>query len=210
MFLETPRFPGCVSFGFTSEPIYLVSVIERASGVETRNRSWSRPLHRYTATLGPRVEADVQEALEFYHAVGGRAYGFRFKDAVDYLSCRIGEVPTMLDQPLYLVAGYSPVSYQLVKEYTVGARTQQREIYKPVQGTILIADNGVLKTENTHYTVDYTTGLVELNFTPAGALTWGGEFDVPVRFDSEFPVEVQNVRIQSASFVLRELRLSNL
>jgi len=207
MFLETPRFPQCPSFGFVSEPMYVVSVVERASGVELRNRSWSRPLYRYTATVGPRVEGDVQDALEFYHAVGGRAYGFRFKDPVDYMSCRVGQAPTALDQPLYAVSGSSPEAYQLVKEYRYGALTQQREVYKPVQGSLLIADAGVTKIESVDYTVDYATGLVQLLFTPSGALTWGGEFDVPVRFDSEFPVEVLNARIQSASFSLRELRL---
>lgn len=207
MFLESPRFPGCPSFGFVSEPMYLVSVIERVSGLENRNRIWSRPLYRYVATLGPRVEADVQEALEFYHAVGGRAYGFRFKDPVDYLSCRVGEVPTATDQPLGDVAGGSPAAHRLVKEYSFGSLTQSREIYKPVSGTIMIADNGTQKTEGADYTIDYTTGEVTLLFSPAGTLTWGGEFDVPVRFDSEFPIEVQNMRIQSASFTLKELRI---
>jgi hypothetical protein len=47
-------------------------------------------------------------------------------------------------------------------------------------------------------------------YAPAGALTWGGQFDVPVRFDSEFPVEILNLRIQSATFTLRELQLANL
>ncbi len=206
MFLETPRFPACLSFGFTSTPMYSVAIIERASGVETRNRNWSRPLSTYTATVGPRSEDDVQEALEFYHAVGGRAYGFRFKDAADFLSCRVGETPTMLDQPLELAPGLSPDEYQLPKEYTAGSLTQVREIYKPVEGTILIADAGVLKTETTHYVIDYTTGLVSFLYSPAGALTWGGEFDVPVRFDSDFPVELTNLRIQSTQFTLKELR----
>jgi uncharacterized protein (TIGR02217 family) len=206
-FLESPRFPACVSFGFTSEPMYAVSVVERTSGIETRNRIWSRPLYRYTATLGPRVEAEVQEALEFYHAVGGRAYGFRFKDAADYLSCRVGETPSETDCPLVIDSSESPEVWQMVKTYTAGALTQQREIYKPVSGTIKIADNGTLKTETTHYVVDYATGIVTFNYTPSATVTWGGEFDVPVRFDSEFPVEIQNQRIQSASFALKELRL---
>jgi len=209
MFLESPRFPGCPSFGFVAEPMYSVTVIERASGIETRNRNWSRPLTRYTATVGPRVQAEIQEALEFYHAVGGRAYGFRFRDPVDYLSCRVGETPSALDQPMILDATQSPDAYQLCKDYVAGSNSQRREIYKPVQGTILVADNGTQKTETTHYTVDYTTGLVVLNFTPSGTLTWGGEFDVPVRFDSEFPVEVANLRIQSAQFTLRELRVAS-
>lgn len=206
MFLETPRFPSCPSFGFVSEPMYAVSIVERAGGAETRNRSWSRPLHRYTATVGPRVEAEIAQALEFFHAVGGRAYGFRFKDPVDYLSCHVGTTPTAADQPLLLRTDVSPDAYQLVKRYTAGILVQEREIYKPVVDTLLIADNGTPLVENTDYTVDYTTGLVSMLITPTGPLTWGGEFDVPVRFDSEFPVEVLNLRIQSASFTLRELR----
>lgn len=209
MFVESPRFPGCPSFGFVSEPVYAVSVIQRASGIESRVRTWARPLARYSVTVGPRAEAEVQEVLEFYHAVGGRAYGFRFKDASDYLSCRVGQTVTSTDQPILLDTGISPDGYQLVKEYTVGAQTQQREIYKPVEGTIIVADNGALKTETTDYSIDYSTGLVTLNFSPVGPLTWGGEFDVPVRFDSEFPVEILNSRIQSATFSLKELRLNN-
>jgi len=209
MFLESPRFPGCPSFGFTTEPMYSVTIIERSSGIESRNRNWSRPLSRFTATVGPRVQAEIQEVLEFYHAVGGRAYGFRFKDAADYLSCRVGETPTAVDQSLVLDATQSPDAYQLTKSYVAGSNTQLREIFKPVQGTILIADGGTTKVENTHYTIDYATGLVTFLYTPSGTLTWGGEFDVPVRFDSELPVEIANYRIQSVQFTLRELRMSN-
>jgi uncharacterized protein (TIGR02217 family) len=189
--------------------MYAVAITERSSGVERRNRSWSRPLHRYTATVGPRVEAEVQEALEFYHAVGGRAYGFRFKDSVDYKSCRVSGTPTAVDQPLEVLAD-SPEYYQMVKRYTAGTLSQSREIYKPVQGTILVADAGVAKVEGVDYTVNYARGTVDLLYAPAGALTWGGQFDVPVRFDSEFPVEILNLRIQSATFTLRELQLANL
>jgi uncharacterized protein (TIGR02217 family) len=206
MFLETPRFPSCPSFGFTSEPMYAVAIIERASGIETRNRTWSRPLNRYPAvTVGPRVEADVQEALEYYHAVGGKAYGFRFKDYADYKSCRVNETATAIDQPIYIDPLTS--AYVLVKEYTAGILIQQREIYKPVQGTIMISDSTALKTEGTDYTIDYPSGVITFLYTPVGVLRWGGEFDVPVRFDSEFPVELINLRIQSASFTLKELRL---
>lgn len=209
-FLETPAFPACPSFGFIAEPMYSVTVIERASGIERRNRNWTYPLHRYTASVGPRGEEEVAEILEFWHAVGGRAIGFRFRDGVDYQSCRINETPADDDQPLLLVAGSSPPEYQLVKRYTAGARDQDRPILKPLAGTILIADGGVPKAETTDYTIDYTTGRVSLLFTPAGTLTWGGEFDVPVRFDSEFPVEIFDKRIQSVSFVLRELRAAEL
>jgi uncharacterized protein (TIGR02217 family) len=205
-FLETPRFPGCPSFGITSEPLYAVSIVERASGGEKRNRDWDRVRHRYTLTVGPRMEAEISELLEFWHAVGGPAYGFRFQDPVDYKSCRIEETPAATDQPLPELVGGSPSEYQLTKRYTFGANTQDREIYKPVSGSVLIADNGTLKTETTHYVIDYTNGTVAINFTPAGTLTWGGEFDVPVRFEQGFPVEIVQRQIQSVSFTLIELR----
>lgn len=212
MFLETPRFPSCPSFGFVSEPIYVVSVIERSSGIESRNRTWSRPLHRYTATVGPKIGPDVYEVLRFYHAVGGRAYGFRFKDYVDFKSCAADDTVSATDQPILIDTTDSPDSYILVKEYTFGALTQQREIRKPVQGTIIVAEDGSPLTEGADYTIDYSTGVVTLGTSPSGTLTWGGEFDVPVRFDSEFPVEIvsRNAQhyINSAQFLLKELRLA--
>ena len=62
----------------------------------------------------------------------------------------------------------------------------------PSSGTIVLSGGG---------TVDYTTGLV----TGGAGGTWGGEFDVPVRFDSGFPVEISNQRIESVTFALQEL-----
>jgi uncharacterized protein (TIGR02217 family) len=212
-FLETPRFPACPKYGVTSEPDYSVTVISRAGGHERRNRNWSRPLTRVTITVGPgpRADDEIQELLEFWHAVGGMAIGFRYKDEADYKSCRVSGTVSKDDQPLVLIAG-SPQTYQMVKRYTAGAQTQDREIYKPVSGTILIAVNGVQKTENTDYTIDYTTGVVEFLTPLPGSpvtpdLTWGGEFDIPVRFDSTFPVEQVSFEIQAASFTLQELRV---
>lgn len=205
-FLESPRFPACPSFGATSTPMYSVTITERAGGKEKRNRNWARPRYRYDVTVGPRAELEIQELLEFYHAVGGTECGFRFQDLADYQSCYVGATPAATDQPIISTGG-SPNDYQLVKDYTAGARTQRREIYKPVAGTILLADAGVSKAETTDWVMDYTTGIVRLNFTPVGALTWGGQFDVPVRFDSELPVEVTTFRAESASFALKEIPL---
>lgn len=211
-FLETPDFPACPKYGVVSEPEYSVTVVRTASGQERRNRNWSRPLTRVTITVGPgpRADDEVQELLEFYHAVGGSAVGFRYRDVADYKSCRASDTPARTDQPLVLVNA-SPTYYQLTKRYTFGAQTQDREITKPVSGSILIAVNGVLKTENTDYTIDYTTGRVSfitpIASSPIPVFTWGGEFDIPVRFDSAFPVEQVSHQIESASFVLQEIRV---
>lgn len=204
-FLETPRFPACPSFGYTSTPDYSVTISEAVSGKEWRNRNWARPRFSFDCTIGPRAEDDIQELTEFWHALGGPEVGFRFQDLTDYKSCFVGDEPTSTDQLLEIIVD-SPSGYQLSKAYTAGARTQLRPIYKPVQGTILLADNGVAKTEGAQWQLDYATGIVTLSFSPVGPLTWGGEFDVPVRFDSRFPVEIQNKKIHSVAFALKELR----
>lgn len=198
-FIESPRFPYCPSFSYTSEPDYRVVITRRASGVEKRNRGWTRPLVRITATNGPRVEAEIQELLDWWHAAGGMARGFRVKDYTDYKSCHVHLEPLSTDAPL--VATSTPNVYQLVKRYQVGIDEdgnpvyQDRPIYKPVEDTVILSGTGV---------VDYQTGLV----SASSGGTWGGEFDTPCRFDSTFPIEVANQRIQSVQFALQELRMS--
>jgi uncharacterized protein (TIGR02217 family) len=198
-FIESPRFPACPSFGYTSEPEYRVVITRRSSGVEKRNRAWSRPLIRITATVGPRSELDVQELLTWYHAAGGMARGFRVKDYVDFKSCDVNFEPLVTDQPLLETS--TPGVYQLIKRYQVGIDEngdpvyQDRYIYKPVVDTVILSGGG---------TVDYTTGLV----SGSSGGTAGFEFDTPMRFDSNFPVEIQNQRIQSVTFALQELRIS--
>ena len=197
-FIESPRFPGCAAYGYTSDPEYRVVITRRASGVEKRNRAWGYPLAKITVTVGPRAESEIQEALEFWHAAGGAARGFRFKDDSDYLSCRVGQTPLVTDQPL--VETETPGIYQLTKRYQWGIDengdpvTQDRPIYKPVVGTIVLSGGGA---------VDYTTGLV----TGGAGGTWSGEFDLPVRFEPTFPIEIVNLRIESVSFALQELRM---
>lgn len=203
-FLEDPSFPACPKFGASSEPDYSVTIVPTAGGWEYRNLNSSAPLTRVTLTVGPGRDLDdeVQELLEYWHAVGGQTIGFRYLDRADYKSCRVSNTPAATDQPLVQVSGSV---YQLTKRYQAGSQYRDRSIRKPVESTILIADSGTLKTAGVHYTLDDTTGLVTLLYSPV-ALTWGGEFHIPVRFDSSFPVEQLSYRVQSVSFTLKEFR----
>lgn len=205
-FLEDPPFPACPKFGAASEPDYSVTIVPTAGGWEYRNLNSSAPLTRVTLTVGPGPDLDeeVQELLEFWHALGGPHIGFRYRDRADYKSCRVRGTPAATDQPLVLVSG---ATYQVTKRYTAGAQSRDRKIRKPRASGFLLADGGTVKTAGVDYTLDTTTGLVTLNFSPVGALTWGGEFDIPVRFDSTFPVEQLSYRVQSVSFVLKEFRV---
>ncbi len=204
-FIETPTFPTCPRFGYTSTPNYSVTISTTVSGRERRNRNWARPLLIFNIQVGPKMEEEIEELLDFWHAMGGTECGFRFKDQSDYKSCRKSQSITSIDQGLELIPG-SPGGYQLTKTYRAGTRATPRPILKPVQGTILIADGGVSKSEGSDWVLDYSTGLLTLFFSPAGQITWGGEFDVPVRFDSEFPLEIVTHQIEQVTLQLRELR----
>jgi uncharacterized protein (TIGR02217 family) len=204
-FLESPRFPSCPSLGYTSRPRYENVKIRKASGALDRFRLWDYPLHDFICTVGPRAEGEISRLLEFYHALGGDYSGFRFKDYADFKSCYTDETPGD-DQPLELITGDS---YQMVKEYVAGTRTQSRFIRKPRAETITIYDDGVLVNPS-GYTLDASTGVVTFTSPPSGPVTWGGEFDVPVMFQGELPVEIINYRAQSVTFGLEELRTEGL
>lgn len=204
-FLETPRFPECQRYGYTVRSQWSTTIMQFASGDEDRNRNWERSLRVYNVQMGPKNQDVIEEAYEFHEALAGEECGFRFHDHADYKSCGLSDTPAATDQVMTLIPG-SPGGYQLTKTYRKGARAVARKILKPVAGTILLADNGVLKTENSDWVLDYTTGLLTIFFSPVGQVSWGGEFDVPVRFNGEFPVEVISHQVQQVQFELIELK----
>ena len=115
--------------------------------------------------------------------------------------------------------GTGVTSYQMNKKYTSGANTFSRKISKPVSGTCIIYKNAVAQTLVVgvpgagQVSIDYTTGIVTWGTAPGGgdAITWAGEFDVPVRFDSDWLSATRRggigSRVTLDQIVLKELRL---
>lgn len=209
-FLETPRFPVDISYGSTFSTRRNTSVVSTQSGHEWRNRNWSASRKQYDIGYGTRSQAQAYAVIEFFEAVGGRADAFRFKDWSDYKSLGPDDTPANDDQNFGTGDG-STVAFQLTKTYTKGALSFSRTITKPVSGTILIAVNAVAQTEGggNDYTIDYTTGIVTFNSAPTSghAITWGGEFDVPVRFDQdELTIDIRSLDAASLSIPLVEVR----
>jgi uncharacterized protein (TIGR02217 family) len=206
-----PVFPICPAFGFTSSPDYSVTIVERASGMRSINRNWYYPLHVYSAVpIGERAQDDIHRVLRFWHAIGGRAGRFLFSDYADYKSSvSIDDDPTPLDQPLVEILE-SPGGWRLVKLYEDedSIEQQQRIIAKPVQGTIRVANSVGAEQPESTWSIDYDTGVLTPGVGFAGTpATWGGEFRVPVMFETPPEFTVTNKEIQQTAFALRELRL---
>lgn len=186
-FIESPRFPEDISFGTQGGPGYNTSIVVTSSGFEFANIRWQNARNTYNVAMGVRDQAEVEELIAFFHIAQGKGNPFRFKDWNDYKTSAYNNSPANTDQN-FGTGDDSTVDFQLIKTYDLGgADDNYKDIKKPIDGTVLIAIDGSPQTETTHYTIDYTTGIVTFVAAPAGAeiLTWGGEFDVPVRFDTD-------------------------
>lgn len=164
-FIETPRFPPEVSFGFTGGPGFQTDIVVVNSGAESRNANWSQARRSYDAAYAARLPAAYQPLQAFFHVVSGRAHGFRVKDWTDYQHNDAGGAG--------IFAMLTSTTFQMYKRYTSGSSTHERKIQKPVS-TISV-------TGGTVSSIDYTTGIVTM--TSGTPTAWSGTFDVPCRFD---------------------------
>lgn len=208
--LPVDEFPECPGYGFNAQPQYLVKINPREGGFESVKKRWPRPISFYTAVpVGDRDEETIQNILNFWHCQKGRAKTFRLKDWTDYKSCPVQADETATDQPLVFAGTDDDDNdfYRLQKRYTFGVLTQIRDITQPIGDSLLIAnEDGDLQDPSTYF-VDESSGLLTVTTGFVGTPnSWGGQFMVPVRFDSELDIAVADKRIQSVGFTLKEKR----
>lgn len=202
-------FPITIAYGSSGGPTRKTDVITLDSGYEQRNTSWSASRHTFNVSTGVKSYDDIYEIKAFWEARTGALNGFRFRDFSDYRSLGPSDIVSKLDQTISSTvhpANGSNTVFQLIKTYTDSVGTYIRTINKPVSGTVLIADNGTLKTETTDYTIDYTTGLVTFGTAPTNGhtISAGYQFDVPCRFQAD------SISINLADFVVGNLDPINL
>lgn len=187
MAFHEERFPTGVSFGSSGGPERRTEIVTLASGYEQRNSAWADSRRRYNAGYGIKSLNDIHAVIAFFEARHGRLHGFRWKDFADFRSCPPQTTPTPTDQLIGVGDGRAS-EFFLVKTYHSGAQSYTRKIAKPVLGTVRIAVDGTELADGVGMTVDVTSGRISLAQAPrAGALvTAGFEFDVPVRFDTDF------------------------
>jgi uncharacterized protein (TIGR02217 family) len=171
------RLPEQISFGAEGGPCYSTTVISTASGDEQRIAAWAGAHRRWDISFDDRDPARMDALLAFFVARSGRLRGFRFKDWSDYKATAEA-----------LVDPYPTGStIQLTRTYTDTGDTEVRNITKPVNnGSFVLYKDGTALTVTTDYSIVYTTGIVTLVSCIAAAVyTWSGEFDTPVRFDTD-------------------------
>ena len=186
MFNET-RLLDKVSYGSEFGQEFNTRIVTLRSGVERRNIMWSMPLGRYSVNYQAILPEHHDLVRGAHMASMGSAIPFRLKDWTDFTAD--GEVIGEADGDVQ--------SLQLAKTYNFGSFSLTRPIKKPVTGKVQLFANGTPIAS----TVNYTTGIATFSADDGDEISWSGEFDVPVRFESD-KLDVQPAARVGTSFAL--------
>jgi uncharacterized protein (TIGR02217 family) len=169
------RFPEDISYGSTGGPEFSTDIIMTHNGREQRNINWCQARAKYNIAYGVRSNEQLLELITFFNAKKGKAIEFRFKDWSDFIvsNQEIG------------IGDDKKMTFQLVKTYASGEDKHVRVIKKPVRDKVKIYLNGKKESE---YSVNYATGEITFIKPPTKGviITADFEFDVPVRFDTDY------------------------
>lgn len=193
--VDNVRLPTEVEEGAVGGPRFKVEQQIAMSGRQQRIQHWDQALGEWDISYPLRERADLIEAvLNLFYARGGPELAFRFKDWADFEFADV----------LIGTGDGSTDTFQLFKTYTDTVRTYTYTIYLPVSGTVEIAVNGVTKTETTHYTINYSTGVVTFtggNIPTAGQpIRASGEFDRSVIFADD-QLKISMLMVTSTSSI---------
>lgn len=153
-----------------------------------RNARWAQSRRRYDAGYGVKTLDALQAVIAFFEERRGRLYGFRWRDRLDCCSAATGNVVSPLDQVIGIGDGTTS-TFQLIKTYGGAFAPYARAIAKPVNGSVRVAVADSEMAAGSAFTCDATTGVVTFligHTPPPGAAVSAFNFDVPVRFDTDY------------------------
>jgi len=169
------QFPPKIAYGAAGGAEFNTTIVTTLAGYEQRNVNWLKARGRWDVSTGIKSQVDIAAVIAFFRARFGKAYGFRFKDWTDYQG---------INENLGTGNGSNKI-FQLARTYVSGSYAYQRDIKKPVAGTVNVYLNSILQSSG--YTLDTTTGLITFTTAPANTVLVNADFqfDVPVRFDTD-------------------------
>lgn len=190
MSFDEVQLDPLISYGTTGGPSYKTTVVTTDSGGEQRIQQWLNGRMKWNLSTGTKSQSQMAAISTFMRARQGKARGFRFKDWTDYKATRE-----------HFWNGFTTGTVRLVKTYGDTGNTEIRKIKKPIDSVAYASlypdrravsplqiftapTGGSPLTVGTDYTIDYTTGIIT-GLAGSTDYYWTGEFDVPVRFDTD-------------------------
>ena len=166
------RLPVDYERGAVGGPRFYTNITSDRGGKEIRNLNWYQERGFWDVGYGLQTLMDYHTISTFFRQRQGRLHSFRFRDWSDYRANneKIGTWSASGDV------------LQMYKTYG----TYRRPITHPE--TVLLLDGEGAEISEDDYSVDNIKGLITFNKAPTGepiTISWTGEFDVPVRFDTD-------------------------
>ncbi len=182
------RFPDDIAFGAVGGPKFNTSIAITRGGHEVRNANWAKARLRWDVSHGIKNQTEFDELMAFFYVVRGRKFGFRFKDHTDFRQ----NIPDA-SAPIFIARGDGVATdFQLIKRYTFGDQQYDRNITRPIPGTVRIflsSDTDDFIENFTDWNIDFDTGIITFDVTtpldPIDEIWAIYDFDVPVRFDQD-------------------------
>ena len=165
------RLTACAAYGTSFEWSYNTSIQELKNKSEARLRLWSRPRLRATLVFSNLTEEEIARVNNAFHACCGRWIGFRVKNHLDY----------KVEKAYLGVAKGGEETLQLAKTYIFGNAERVIDIKKPVLNTVKLYADG----EEILCSVNVTNGKIVFEAEEGQELRWSGEYDFPMRFDTD-------------------------
>jgi uncharacterized protein (TIGR02217 family) len=201
MTIPAYRLPAYIEKGSQFGPTFRNVIQEASSGNEQRFAQWTKCRCVGNLTYGLQNSSDplgdFYAILALWRGHFGSLYPFRFRDWGDYIATN----------EVFGTGTGSQTQFQLSKTYDPQAillGTEGSFFY--VRAITLLASTPEIRINNvvtTAYTIS-ASGLVTFTTAPAAAaqLTWSGEFDVPVRFDTDqLPVVLNEADVASMNSI---------
>ena len=161
-------------------------IIELSNGFEERNTPQAHHRRLIRLRYSPD-DSDAIDAIRNAWAVTlGPVYAFRVRDWADFKTSASSAVPANDDQNIGTGDG-AIKTFQLAKTVSFGDGSYTHPIKAPVSGSVLVAVDGVAKTEGADFTVDYNSGVVTFLVAPGIglAVTAGCKYDIWARFKND-------------------------
>lgn len=193
-----PRFPARIKKRVKgSQWGFVTDIASPKTGVEVRNIRQTRPKGRWIVELDVQPvlrrdsSSDIETVRTLFAACSGRKYAFGFKDWSEYTTSNSYTAVTGTDQTIGTGDG-ATAAFPLSKTHKVSSGTSNersitRLITLPVASTVIVTVDSSVKTEDSHYTVNYDTGIVTFtmgNIPAAAAVIKAGcQYDILCRFD---------------------------
>jgi uncharacterized protein (TIGR02217 family) len=167
---------------------WFTDVVDYDTGKEQSNQVWERPKRHWILPYNAMLRAYRDKLLELHSRAKGKHTVFLFEDPYDFM-CALTECS--------ITAVGGETTTQLIKSYYPGeaetwdenmTRIQPGDIFPPV-----VKIDAATKTEDTHFTLDDDTGIIDWTGggSPNGALGAGEVvtanyyFYRPVKFDTD-------------------------